>query len=502
MPGGRVQRAILVHADQLDAAFEGAFSSKRGHYGVRVAVHDEGVDVACPVQRQAGAVADRAGPLEFAVLVHADELDAVSVPHCGQCIGVAVAQGERCRGVGASQAVESRAAVLRQIHIRQGAVAVHAEQLHVDGGGPADQGVRAAVAQAERGHCAAVEQALVCAALPRLRARRGQGAVLAHADQLDAVIARRGHQGVRVAVAKGKHFDRDGLAQRVVCAAAGILRVVERRAGRLEGAVLVHADKLDGIVSVRDRHGIRVAVAEGECLYVDGVSQGRKSARAVDCPPVAPHLHGPVLVHADQLDRVAQAVVGRGPVHGRDDVRIAVAQCEGVYSPDRVQIGIVIHAAGGHHVGGQQGRRPQRKGRVDHHILGCGKRAWRTGGGQLVQYAVAADRPAVEREGSRARIVQVCRAVALPHLVVEDERGCPVARCIVRRAAGTAARVQLERRHAVALVDVGGPVEVDGDRYDRVHVGDRVRAVHVVVRGRDGHDGGRAAADGDPAALA
>ena len=97
-----------------------------------------------------------------------------------------------------------------------------------------------------------------------------------HADQLDGVRDLRGHQGVRVAVAEGEYVEPERLVERVVGAAGSVPHAVERRVGRLEGRILVHADKLDGVVQLGGHQGVRVAVAEGECLHMEGILERRE----------------------------------------------------------------------------------------------------------------------------------------------------------------------------------------------------------------------------------
>ena len=81
-----------------------------------------------------------------------------------------------------------------------------------------------------------------------------QFAVAAYADQLDAVFAIRGHDGVRVAPrAEDRGADRG--AQPVKAPGA-----VERRVGRLHGAVVVDADQLDGVIAGRGDQRVRAAV--------------------------------------------------------------------------------------------------------------------------------------------------------------------------------------------------------------------------------------------------
>ena len=86
------------------------------------------------------------------------------------------------------------------------------------------------------------------------------------ADQLDAVDSKesaRSHHGVR-AVAHLKHVDGVGATEPVEAVGA-----VDRRTGRLEGAVFVYAYQLDAVVLLCDHHGV-CAAAHLECVDIFG----------------------------------------------------------------------------------------------------------------------------------------------------------------------------------------------------------------------------------------
>ena len=125
---GRLEGAVLVDADQLD----GAAAVPRGHGGVRVAAHLESIDGTGEAQGEAaGAVRRRVGRLEGAVLVDADQLDAVDPKESARGHhGVrAVAHLEHVDGVGATEHVEAAGAVKRRVGRLEGAVLVDAHQL-------------------------------------------------------------------------------------------------------------------------------------------------------------------------------------------------------------------------------------------------------------------------------------------------------------------------------------------------------------------------------------
>ena len=531
-----------MHADQLDALLDLIVSS---HHGVRVAVQDEGVGAAGTHQLQVApvGVVDRAAirSREGAVLVHADHLDGTAVVRGGQGVGVAVAECKGRQVVDVEQVLELAGVLLGIPLAGHGAVAVHAEELHTLRVVPADEGVRVAVAQAERGHGAAQVQGIVypwgrpgSGRIRELRVHRGHCAVLVHADELDAAVltttmrvhSSRGHHGVRVAVAECEHFEVARLGERVVCAAAaaGAQAAVARLVGRHERGILEHADELDGAVGSvaipRGHHGVRVAVAEGECLYVEGVSERRKIVSGLRLLAGTGQKGEPAVArHVEQPDGGAMYVGSFGVAaadRGRDEVRLAVAQGEHVDAADAFEV--VVDGLVGGTVGGavdvvvqpdlrQQRRRRRREERVDSNVLRAAERVRAAGIRQGPRKRVSGkvgDGPAVEQERIRAGVVQGSRAVALPDRVLEDERRGAVARGVRRGAGRCAARVQLECGGSAAgsLVDGDGLVKVERDRHDRVRVGDGMRAVQVVVRGRDGLRVGADVVDGEPLELA
>ena len=134
----------------------------------------------------------------------------------------------------------------------------------------------------------------------RLRAPRLQAGVVVHADQLHAVVGKRGDQGVRVAAhLKGRHAG--GLAE-------GARDVVPQAACRREGAAFVHADQLHGVFPVGGDEGVRAAVqgkgVDAPWIGEPGVLWAVAGLRR--------RLHGAVVVHADQL----HGVVGRAADQG------------------------------------------------------------------------------------------------------------------------------------------------------------------------------------------
>ena len=321
-----------------------------------------------------------------------------------------------------------------------------------------------------------------------------------HADHLHGILGRRGHHGVRVAVSQGKHVHAVGAGE----GQAGIL-ILAQRSGRLEGAVVVHADQLNAVVAVRGHHGVRRAVPQPEHIHELGMAERvkvRTAGNAVVARKV-PALEVAAVVHAEHLH-------GMGAARSRDDVRVAAGQGKGIKAVDAGQCGSgragFKEASQGAQDGAHRGRR-RREGRVNYNILRCGKRAVVPVARQPRHHIAPVcvpNGPAVELQGPRAGIVQVVRAVSLPYHILEDKRSRAVARGVRGRSGGGSARAQLERRRssAGALVDGDGPAEVDRDRHDCARVRDRMRAVHVVVRRRDGRDGAADPVDRDILQLA
>ena len=125
---GRLKAAVLVDADQLD----GAVAVPRGHGGVRVAAHLESIDGTGEAKGEAaGAVGRRAGRLEGAVIVDANQLDAVDPEESARGHhGVrAVVHLEHVDGVGATEQVEAAGAVGRRAGRLEAAIFVYAYQL-------------------------------------------------------------------------------------------------------------------------------------------------------------------------------------------------------------------------------------------------------------------------------------------------------------------------------------------------------------------------------------
>ena len=302
-----------MDADQLD----GAASVPRGHGGVRAAAHLEHVDCLCVAQRKAArAVGRRAGRLEGAVFVDADQLDGVG--SAGGHHGVrAAAHLEHVDVAGAVERVEAARAVGRRTGRLEGAVFVYAYQLdavvavrghhgvpaaaHLERGDASGDAERVEWNGAWRGRRGVAGQGRGSAARRRVcrvavggRADRLKGGVFVDANQLDAVVGMpRGHNGVPVA-AHLEHVDGVGAVQRVEAAKA-----VGRRAGRLECAVFVYACQLDVAGTVRRGHGgVRIAVY---LKHVDSAGAvQREAADAVGGR--AGRLKGAVFVYADKQD--------------------------------------------------------------------------------------------------------------------------------------------------------------------------------------------------------
>ena len=231
---GRLEGAVTVDADQLNAAAHkpkrglqkakrgiplgNGRVSERGHGNVRAAAHLERVDCVGGAERieAGGAVDRRAGRLEGTVFVDADQQDAVSWVgdpargHRGVC---AAAHLEHVGCAGGAQQAKSVGTVGDRAGRLEGAVLVDAGKQHALVVGRyawrPDHGNMQAAAHLERvGGDGAVERREAAGAAVG-RAGRLEGAVLVDADQLDGAVAvPRGHGGVRGAA----HLERvDGL---------------------------------------------------------------------------------------------------------------------------------------------------------------------------------------------------------------------------------------------------------------------------------------------------
>ena len=126
--GGRADRlegAVFVDAGQLNAVV----GMPRGRHGVRVAAHLKHVDGVGAVQRieAAKAVGGRAGRLEGAVFVDAYQLDAAWTVR-GRHGGVRVAAHLECVDVAGAVQREAAGAVGRRAGRLEGAVTVDADQ--------------------------------------------------------------------------------------------------------------------------------------------------------------------------------------------------------------------------------------------------------------------------------------------------------------------------------------------------------------------------------------
>ena len=235
-----------------------------------------------------------------------DQLDAVDRGRHGRVR--AGAQGKGGDGMRAAEPVKAAGAVGRRAGRREGAVFVHADQLDAVVGRRGGDGVRAG-AQGKGGDGMRAAEPVKAAGAVGRRAGRREGAVFVHADQLDAVARMGGDQRVRgVAHFKGVHAARPVEHGKVV--AGG------RRAPCLHGAVLVDADQVDAGVAVRrGDDGVRGA-AHFKGVHVAGVLEALKAGVSVPYRPVC--RQGAVAACAKQLD-------GAGLEQRGDDVRAAAA---------------------------------------------------------------------------------------------------------------------------------------------------------------------------------
>ena len=190
------------------------------------------------------------------------------------------------------------------------------------------------------------------------RGGRLEGAAVEHPDQLDGVVAVRGDDRVRHA-ARRKGVDPRGAAERV----KAVRGAVGGGGGRLQGAVAVYPDKLDGVVAVR-RHGGVHGAAHGEV--------GR-CARA-----------------AERVKAVRGAVLGRvGCIHGQRVCSPRRGRAGYDYGPRSAERQLAV----------QPGQAQVR--RVADHV---------------------GDRRPAGRKGRYVRVLQAGRRVGLPHGIVEHER--------------------------------------------------------------------------------
>ena len=236
---GRLQGAVPVHADQLD----GALLVGRDE-GVHCSVQLEGCEAAHAAERQGGVliVGQRVHRLQGAVLVYPDQLDAVVALRGdeGMLFAAQVEHGQ------APRAVEHQGAVVDQRPTGlQGAVLVYPDQLHGAAIGSRNEGVQATV-QVE--HCdfkRAVERQVGI----MQECRRLYGVVIVHTEQLHGVFAKRGYDDIHGAV----HL-KEG--HTVDISQSGVF-VVAEEPRRREGAVFVHVYKLHAS-TLQDHRGVRV----------------------------------------------------------------------------------------------------------------------------------------------------------------------------------------------------------------------------------------------------
>ena len=121
-------------------------------------------------------------------------------------------------------------------------------------------------------------------------------------DQLDRIAVERGRKRVRPA-GYGKGADAAGAVQ--PAKAGGAAAAAGRRAGREQGAVAVaHADQLHGVVRARGDRGVCGAVAGAEDVDAARLAEAVKAGRAVGGRSRG--LDGAVVVHADQLHGVLE----------------------------------------------------------------------------------------------------------------------------------------------------------------------------------------------------
>ena len=461
-----------MNADQLQRVLS------RGDQGVRAAVQVERLDGARRRERQVVvlAVEQRVDALQDAVPVHADQLHAV-VPQRGNQGVRAPAQVERGK---VDRKPESTVKGVGQRRIRlQGAVGVHADQLHGVGQASADEGVRAAAHTERVDRAGAVERAAVAGVQ---RSGRREGAVGVHADQLHAAVGRRAGNDVRAAV-YGKGDGGVGPGQRGEAAL-----VVPGLAGRREGAVGVHADQLQAVVLRQGHRGVRAA-PQGKCVDVRGVGERgvagiaavagragrgrprggvvdehvvrvgqragrarggqRQAGRAAKRARDAARQGGRVVVvqvvgAVAGPHRVGKRKAGRAVarhVRGRPRRPADVEEQLGRGRPARVHGGPAEHYADAHrvplavhavrHAGGHgQGAGGQpvdgNVARVAERPAGAGQRQCEVGG---VSRGRVPDRAAGDaRQGIGASIVEVGGVLALPHRVGEHDLGGVVAR--------------------------------------------------------------------------
>ena len=252
--------------DHLDAAVVA-----RGHGGVCLAARLEGGDRLGAGERvkAAVAVARRAGGLERAVGEYADQLDAAvarrdhdRVRRPAHLEGVGLARrGKLVKVADALERVDGRAGGL------QGAVGVDADELDGAGVGPDAASVAArghygvrVVAHREDGHAERAVKRLEAAGSVGRRAVADKGWAVVDANELDAVAVPRGDDGVLPPA----HLE--GLdVVRVVYLVKAVI-AVGGRVGGLQGAVGVYPDQLDAVVGqavgpvARGRDCVRVVV--------------------------------------------------------------------------------------------------------------------------------------------------------------------------------------------------------------------------------------------------
>ena len=360
------------------------------------------------------------------------------------------------------------------------------------------------------------------------RVRPLQGVVAVDADRLDAAADPGGDDRVRAAVARLERVDALGPIEHV----QGWVGAVLRLAGRLHGAVVVHAYELDGVVAVRGHHGVR-AVPGADGVDVQRVGE-RGKARVAGAGRPGRDQQGNGGVDQD-VARVRERAGGAGGRQRGDGVARQVS-----HAPDQggrpVVAKVVGAVAGPHHVGKveprravarivrgrpgrpaevevQHGRRARvrdplaeldghgdfpagavrpvlrgdghdrRRPRVDGDVPEVGERIPASRGRQGAAGKEAGGRVrdrAAAQDGVEAGIVEVGHRLVRPHRVAEHELRRVVARKVVGRAARVEPQVQRPRDADGGFirdcnVDFGarGVVQAVGgrrvDRHDRRH---------------------------------
>ena len=212
------KRSVPVDAGQLEAVV-----AVRGRKGVHAAAHPEHGYILGKVKRvePVRAVRRRASCGKGAVRVDADQLEAV-VGLRGRDGIVKAAHLERGHAGGAAKCLESARPVRGRAVVRYGAVRVDADQLEAAGLASGYNGAGRAVAAVPAGPAAVRSEHVYVVGSGEYesagpvggRAVVHKGAVREDADQLEAVVGRRGHNGAGL-VASPEHGRAGGARQLV-----------------------------------------------------------------------------------------------------------------------------------------------------------------------------------------------------------------------------------------------------------------------------------------------